>query len=54
MLTVAPADPDSPDVRVLLGELGAALAAITGSDAGRFMLAALERQASAFGYTHLS
>jgi GNAT superfamily N-acetyltransferase len=29
---VARADPDSPDARVLLGELGAALAAITGSD----------------------
>ena len=32
MLNVAPADPDSPDARVLLGELGAALAALTGSD----------------------
>ena len=106
MLTVAPADPDSPDVRVLLGELGAALAAITGSDgaasfdaadvrgdracflvaydadglavgcgavrplaegvaelkrmyarpgsgAGRFILEALERQASGFGYTEV-
>ena len=106
MLTVAPADPDSPDVRVLLGELGAALAAITGSDgaasfdaadvrgdracflvaydadglavgcgavrplaegvaelkrmyarpgsgAGRFILEALERQVSGFGYTEV-
>ena len=32
MPTVGPADPDSPAARVLLGELGAALAAITGSD----------------------
>jgi GNAT superfamily N-acetyltransferase len=32
VLTVAPADPESPDARALLGELGAALAAITGSD----------------------
>jgi GNAT superfamily N-acetyltransferase len=29
---IAPADPDSPEARALLGELGAALAAITGSD----------------------
>jgi GNAT superfamily N-acetyltransferase len=32
MLTIAPADPDSLDARALLGELGAALVAITGSD----------------------
>ncbi len=32
MSIVAPADPDSPEARVLLGELGAALAALTGSD----------------------
>jgi ribosomal protein S18 acetylase RimI-like enzyme len=106
VLTVAPTDPDSPDAQVLLGELGAALAAITGSDgtasfdaadvrgeracflvargadglavgcgalrplaegvaelkrmyarpgsgAGRFILEALERQASGFGYTEV-
>jgi GNAT superfamily N-acetyltransferase len=106
VLTIAPADPDSPDARALLGELGAALAAITGSDgaasfdpadvrgaracflvarnaagrsvgcgalrpladgiaelkrmyarpgsgAGRPLLAALERQAAAFGYTEV-
>ena len=104
MFAVTPADPDSPESRELLRELGAALAAITGSDgtasfdaadvrgecacfllardadglavgcgalrpladgvaelkrmyarpgsgAGRFVLAALERQALAFGYT---
>lgn len=104
MFAVTPADPDSPESRELLGELGAALAALTGSDgtasfdaadvrgkracfllardadglavgcgalrpladgvaelkrmyarpgsgAGRFVLAALERQALAFGYT---
>jgi GNAT superfamily N-acetyltransferase len=32
VFAVARADPDSPDARALLGELGAALAAITGSD----------------------
>jgi GNAT superfamily N-acetyltransferase len=32
MFVVAPADPDAPEARELLGELGAALAAITGSD----------------------
>jgi ribosomal protein S18 acetylase RimI-like enzyme len=32
VFAVAPADPDSPDARALLGELGAALAAIAGSD----------------------
>jgi GNAT superfamily N-acetyltransferase len=106
MFAVAPADPDSPDARALLGELGAALAAITGSDgaasfdaadvrgeracflvahaadgslagcgalrpldgnvaelkrmyarpgsgAGRFLLAALEHQAAAFGYAEI-
>jgi ribosomal protein S18 acetylase RimI-like enzyme len=106
MFTVAPADPDSPGARALLGELGAALAAITGSDgaasfdaadvrgeracfliaraadgrlagcgalrpldgnvaelkrmyarpgsgAGRFLLAALEDQAAAFGYAEI-
>jgi ribosomal protein S18 acetylase RimI-like enzyme len=106
MFTVAPADPDSPGARALLGELGAALAAITGSDgaasfdaadvrgeracfliaraadgslagcgalrpldgnvaelkrmyarpgsgAGRFLLAALEHQAAAFGYAEI-
>jgi ribosomal protein S18 acetylase RimI-like enzyme len=106
VFAVAPADPDSPDARALLGELGAALAAITGSDgtasfdaadvrgeracflvaldaaglavgcgalrrldadvaelkrmyarpgsgAGRALLAALERQALAFGYREL-
>jgi ribosomal protein S18 acetylase RimI-like enzyme len=104
VLSVAPADPDDHDSRALLGELGAALATITGSDgtasfdaadvrggracflvardadgglagcgalrpldagvaelkrmyarpgsgAGRALLAALERQALAFGYT---
>jgi len=104
VFAVAPADPDSPESRELLRELGAALAALTGSDgtasfdaaevrgeracfllardadglavacgalrpladgvaelkrmyarsgsgAGRFVLAALERQALAFGYT---
>lgn len=30
MFAIAPADPDSPDARVLLAELGAALAGITG------------------------
>ena len=106
MFAVAPADPDSPEARALLGELGAALAAITGSDgaasfdaadvrgeracflvaraadgslagcgalrpldgnvaelkrmyarpgsgAGRFLLAALEHQAAAFGYAEI-
>jgi len=106
MFTVTPADPDSPESRELRRELGAALAAITGSDgaasfdaadvrgeracfllardadglalgcgalrpladgvaelkrmyarpgsgAGRFLLEALERQASAFGYTEV-
>jgi ribosomal protein S18 acetylase RimI-like enzyme len=32
MFAIAPADPDSPDARLLLAELGAALAHITGSD----------------------
>jgi GNAT superfamily N-acetyltransferase len=32
VFAVAPADPDSAEIRALLGELGAALAAITGSD----------------------
>lgn len=32
MFTIAAVDPDAPDARVLLAELGAALAAITGSD----------------------
>ena len=32
MFAIAPADPDSADSRVLLAELGAALAAMTGSD----------------------
>jgi ribosomal protein S18 acetylase RimI-like enzyme len=32
MFAIAAADPDSPDARVLLAELGAALADITGSD----------------------
>ena len=32
MFTIAPADPDSADSRMLLEELGAALAALTGSD----------------------
>ena len=32
MFAIAPADPDSADSRVLLAELGAALAALTGSD----------------------
>lgn len=32
MFAIAPADPDSPDAKVLLAELGAALAHITGSD----------------------
>jgi GNAT superfamily N-acetyltransferase len=32
VFTIAPADPDSPDSRMLLAELGAALAAMTGSD----------------------
>jgi ribosomal protein S18 acetylase RimI-like enzyme len=32
MFAIAPADPDSADSRLLLDELGAALAAITGSD----------------------
>jgi GNAT superfamily N-acetyltransferase len=103
---ITPADPDSPEGRELLGELGAALAALTGSDgtasfdaadvrgeracfllardadgqavgcgalrpladgvaelkrmyarpgsgAGRLLLEALERQASAFGYTDI-
>jgi ribosomal protein S18 acetylase RimI-like enzyme len=106
MFAVAPADPDRPEARALLGELGAALAAITGSDgaasfdaadvrgeracflvaraadgslagcgalrplegsvaelkrmyarpgsgAGRFLLAALEHQAAAFGYAEI-
>jgi GNAT superfamily N-acetyltransferase len=106
VLSVAPADPDDADSLALLGELGAALAAITGSDgtasfdaadvrgeracflvaryadgglagcgalrplgagvaelkrmyarpgsgAGRALLAALERQALAFGYTEV-
>jgi ribosomal protein S18 acetylase RimI-like enzyme len=106
LITVAPADPDSLEARALLGELGAALAAITGSDgsasfdaadvrgeracfllardadglalgcgalrplagdvaelkrmyarpgsgAGRFILEALERQASRFGYSEV-
>ena len=37
MLAIAAVDPDAPDARALLAELGAALAA-------------LERQAQAFGY----
>jgi GNAT superfamily N-acetyltransferase len=106
MFAVSPADPDSPGARTLLDELGAALAAITGSDgsasfdaadvrgeracflvacdadgglagcgalrplaegvaelkrmyarpgsgAGRFLLAALERQAALLGYTEI-
>ena len=32
MFAIAPTDPDSPDARTLLTELGAALAGITGSD----------------------
>jgi GNAT superfamily N-acetyltransferase len=32
VLELAPVDPDSLDARILLGELGAALAAITGND----------------------
>jgi len=32
MFAIAPTDPDSPDARLLLTELGAALARITGSD----------------------
>jgi len=32
MFAIAPTDPDSPDARILLAELGAALAGITGSD----------------------
>ena len=32
MLTIAAVDPDAPDAKALLAELGAALAAITGSD----------------------
>lgn len=32
MFTIAAVDPDAPDARALLAELGAALAAITGSD----------------------
>lgn len=32
MFTIAVVDPDAPDARLLLPELGAALAAITGSD----------------------
>jgi GNAT superfamily N-acetyltransferase len=32
MFAIAPADPDSPDARLLLAELGATLAGITGSD----------------------
>jgi GNAT superfamily N-acetyltransferase len=32
MFTIAPTDPDTPDARMLLAELGAALAEITGSD----------------------
>ena len=32
MLVIAAVDPDAPDARALLAELGAALAAITGSD----------------------
>jgi GNAT superfamily N-acetyltransferase len=32
VLIVAPSDPDSPDAQTLLGELGAALLLITGSD----------------------
>jgi ribosomal protein S18 acetylase RimI-like enzyme len=106
LFALAPADPDNDDARALLGELGAALAAITGnngaasfdaadvrgkracfllardadglavgcgalrplaadvaelkrmyarpgSGAGRCLLAALERQAEAFGYTEV-
>lgn len=106
MFAITPADPDSPESRALLRELGAVLAAITGSDgtasfdaadvrgeracfllardadgravgcgalrpladgvaelkrmyarpgsgAGQCLLAALERQASAFGYTEV-
>jgi len=32
MFTIAAVDPDAPDARMLLAELGAALAAVTGSD----------------------
>jgi GNAT superfamily N-acetyltransferase len=56
VFTVAAADPDSLDARALR-PLDAGVAELKrmyarpGSGAGRFLLAALERQALAFGYT---
>jgi hypothetical protein len=56
VFAVTPADPDSPESRALrpladgVAELKR-MYARPGSGAGRFVLAALERQALAFGYT---
>jgi GNAT superfamily N-acetyltransferase len=49
MLAIAPADPDSPEARLLLAELGRALAAITGSDGtASFDAADVRGEASCF------